>query len=64
MRKFQLNKKYRLKQDLPNQSYGRIPQGMVMTFICLNSGIAKFRLPNGKQITIEEKKALTVLEEP
>ncbi len=63
MRKLLLNRKYRLKKDLPDQTYGKIPQGMTVTFLCSNSGTAKFRLPNGKNIGIPEREALACVEE-
>ncbi len=58
-----MNKKYRFKQDFADTALGKIPQGMTATFICSNAGCAKFKLPNGKQIGIPEKSALTIMEE-
>ncbi len=56
------NKKYRFKQDFPDASLGKIPQGMTATFISNSEGIVKFRLPNGKQVGIPEKTALNLME--
>jgi hypothetical protein len=41
----------------------KIPQGMTATFICNSGGVAKFKLPNGKQVGIPEKSALNLVEE-
>jgi hypothetical protein len=62
MPKFLRNKKYKLKQDFVDTIYGKIPQGMVVTFICITTGIAKFKMPNGKHIGVPEKTALSVME--
>ncbi len=60
--KFVLNKKYRLKQDLAERKYGKIPQDMTVTFVNHNAGLTIFKLPNGKQIEIPEKTALATME--
>jgi hypothetical protein len=61
--RFVINKKYRLKKDFTDTAIGKIPQGITITFICTTAGSAKFKLPNGKQIGIPEKSALTIIEE-
>jgi hypothetical protein len=61
--KFIRNRKYRFKQDFPDPAFGKIPKGMTATFISNISGNVKFKLPNGKQVGIPEKSALTLMEE-
>lgn len=61
--KFGINKKYRLKQDYTDAALGKIPQGMTATFVSCTNGSCKFKLPNGKQLSIPEKSALTLLQE-
>jgi hypothetical protein len=36
---------------------------MTVTFVCNNQGCYTFKLPNGKNIGIPEKTALTIIEE-
>jgi hypothetical protein len=61
-RSFVINKKYRFRQDYSDASLGKIPQGITVTFISNCAGFAKFKLPNGKQVTIQEKTANTIVE--
>jgi hypothetical protein len=61
--KFGINKKYRLKQDYTDAVLGKIPAGMTFTFISCTAGSCKFKLPNGKLLTIAEKSALTIMQE-
>ncbi len=61
--KFAINKKYQLKKDFTDIALGKIPQGMTATFVCSSNGSCKFKLPNGRQIGIPEKLALTFVEE-
>jgi hypothetical protein len=58
-----INKKYRLKQDYTDAALGKIPQGMTVTFVSGTAGSCKFKLPNGKQISIPEKSALSIMQE-
>lgn len=61
--RFGINKKYRLKQDYTDAVLGKIPAGMTCTFVSSAGGNCKFKLPNGKQITIAEKSALSIMQE-
>ena len=61
--KFAVNKKYKLKQDLTDASLGKIPEGMTVTLASLAAGSCKFKLANGKQFTLPQAKALTVMQE-
>ncbi len=61
--KFGINKKYRFKQEYTDAALGKIPQGMTATFISVTGGSCKFKLPNGKQFSIPEKSALTLMQE-
>jgi hypothetical protein len=61
--KFGISKKYRLKQDYTDAALGKIPQGMTAAFISCTGGSCKFKLPNGKQFSIPEKSALTLMQE-
>jgi hypothetical protein len=61
-KRFVINKKYRFRQDYSDTSLGKIPQGITVTFISNCAGCAKFKLPNGKQVTIQEKTANTIVE--
>ncbi len=61
--RFGVNKKYRLKQDITDAVLGKIPQGMTATFISCTGGSCKFKLPNGKLLTVPEKQALSILQE-
>jgi hypothetical protein len=61
--KFVHNKKYRFKQDFSDAALGKIPQGMTAMFVSDVGGSIKFKLPNGKQVGIPEKSALSLMEE-
>ncbi len=61
--KFGINKKYKLKVDYADAALGKIPAGMSFTFISCTAGSCKFKLPNGKLVTIAEKQALTIMQE-
>ncbi len=61
--KFGINKKYKLKVDYIDTALGKIPAGMSFTFISCTAGSCKFKLPNGKLLTIAEKQALTIMQE-
>ncbi|MFA5573265.1 MAG: hypothetical protein GX799_03955 [Crenarchaeota archaeon] len=61
--RFGINKKYRLKQDYTDAALGKIPAGMTATFLSCTAGSCKFKLPNGKQISVAEKSALSLMQE-
>jgi hypothetical protein len=61
--RFIANKKYRLKQDYADATLGKIPSGMITTFVSNTCGSCRFRLPNGKMFGVAEKSALTILAE-
>jgi hypothetical protein len=61
--KFGINKKYKLKVDYTDAALGKIPAGMSFTFMSSTGGSCKFKLPNGKLLTIPEKQALTIMQE-
>ncbi len=61
--KFGINKKYRLKQDYTDAALGKIPAGMSFTYLSVTGGSCKFKLPNGKLLSIPEKTALNIMQE-
>ncbi len=61
--KFIINRKYCFKQDFPDVTFGKIPQGMIAVFVSSAEGRCRFKLPNGKHVGIPEKSALNVMEE-
>lgn len=61
-KKLVINKKYKFKQDYSDSSLGEIPQGMIAIFIGNCAGCLKFKLPNGKQVAIQEKSVAGIIE--
>ncbi|XHH10109.1 MAG: hypothetical protein ACFCUE_05610 [Candidatus Bathyarchaeia archaeon] len=61
--RFIANKKYRLKQDYTDVALGKIPGGMIATFVSNTCGSCRFKLPNGKVFGVAEKSALTFMAE-